>query len=974
MVKKASWPQTPIDRFLLARLEQAGQEPSPPADRRTLIRRATYDLTGLPPSPEEVDAFVQDSTPGAFARVVDRLLASPRYGERWGRYWLDVARYSDTKGYIYDREEKRFVHAHVYRDWVIRALNEDLPYDQFLFDQIAGDQVATVAGTENGQAAQASPLAGLGFLTVGRRFLGVRHDIIDDRIDVLMRGTLGLTVACARCHDHKYDPISMRDYYSLYGIFNSSTERTVRLSPAGRAGKEAEAFERGLREREERLQTAFLKKREQLTERLRAKAGDYLRAVLDVSKLPSEEFYAIMSADDLNPVVVRQWESYLFKSRGAFNPVFAPWQAWARLAPPEFPQRAGELLRELSKADRDPGERVNRLVLEEFRDRIPTSMVEVAERYGKLLAGVDQAWRRAQAAAGSNAAAAPKTLSHPDEEALRQVLYGPGSPAAVPNGAIIDMEWFFDEPSRVELARLQADIERWMLNAPGAPPHAVILADRPEPKNARIFLRGNPANPGEEVPRRFLEVLSHPGQERFTQGSGRLELARAIASRDNPLTARVLVNRVWLHHFGAGLVRTPSDFGTRAETPSHPELLDWLAGKFMDDGWSIKRLHRLILLSAAYQQRSGAGPATAAADPSNRLLGRMNEGRLDFEAMRDSLLATSGELDVRAGGPAVELFAAQPRQRRSIYGYIDRQFVPGILRLFDFANPDLHIPQRSETTVPQQALFFMNSPFVLDRARALAARASAGRAAAPDRVRELYRTAFQREPTAEQLQAGLEFVRAAEPEVRPPASPPPPTQWRYGFGAYDPSSQRITNFASLPHFTGDAWQGGAAWPDPRLGWVQITAEGGHAGDDLQHAAIRRWVAPQDGFVSIRGTVKHEHVPGDGITARIISSRHGLLGSWALHNEKAETSIARTEIRRGDTLDFVVDYRENLNSDMFKWAPLVGLLDGEEGGPGGMKWSAKSEFSGPLVPPPPPLSAWEKYAQVLLLSNEFLFID
>jgi hypothetical protein len=982
VVRLHSWPQTPIDRFILAKLEANGLTPSPPADKRTLLRRVTYDLTGLPPTLQQVEAFLNDTSKEAFARVVDRLLASPQYGERWGRYWLDVARYSDTKGYVYDREEKRFVHSHVYRDWVIAAFNDDLPYDQFLLHQIAGDQLP--AGPSSASLAR-SPRAALGFLTIGRRFLGVQHDIIDDRIDVLTRGTMGLTVTCARCHDHKFDPIPIQDYYSLYGVFNSTSERTVPLHDEAEPTKPYADFLKGLREREAKLASTLQKKREQLSDRLRGKVKDYLVAVLDVASLPNEEFYAIIYGDDLNPVIVRQWEACLFRTRESFHPVFAPWHAYASLPKSDFARQAEAVHHQFVNPPADARQRVNPLVQAAFSGPPPASMREVAERYGEVFSKVDQSWRQALKTAATNQAAAPTALD-PDQEPIRQILYGSDSPVNVPNGAIVDIEWLFDESVRIELTKLQAEIDRWMINSPGAPPHSVILADRSQPRNGRVFLRGNPANKGPEVPRQFLQVLAGANRKPFTHGSGRLELAQAIASRDNPLTARVMANRIWLHHFGTGLVRTPSDFGTRADHPTHPELLDWLAISFMEGGWSMKKLHRLILLSSVYQQSSDpeesrrggkSGKDSVAAktmsDPENRLLWRMNKHRLDFEAMRDSLLTVSGELDPAPGGKAVDLFGKNPSARRAIYGYIDRQFMPGLLQVFDFANPDIHVPQRSETTVPQQALFFMNSAFVVDRARALAKRSEEKMPQRlDDQVRQLYRNVYQRDPTAEDLRLARAFIDTTL--TQPPPAPPVHivSAWQYGYGAFDESTQRTTNFTLLPHFTGEAWQGGAAWPDAKLGWVQLTADGGHAGNDRQHAAIRRWIAPQDAQVSIQGPVIHEHSAGDGITARIVSNRAGLLGTWTLHNQKGEAAVERIEVKQGDVLDFLVDFRSNLNSDMFKWSPVITQIDAAA--PKRTSWSAKQEFGGSPNPPPAPLSAWEKFAQVLLLSNEFVFVD
>jgi hypothetical protein len=949
-VRDVSRTKTPIDQFILAKLEEQKLQPAPPAEKRTLLRRASYDLTGLPPSNEELDLFLRDKSPQAFASAVDRLLASPRYGERWGRHWLDVARYSDTKGYVYDREEKRFVHSHVYRDWVIQTFNDDMPYDRFLALQIAADKLT-------GETNKAD-LAAMGFLTVGRRFLGVMHDIIDDRIDVIGRATMGLSISCARCHDHKFDPIPTRDYYSLYGVFNSSHEETVSLASAPAKTEAYQEFEKGLNERVEKLNKTFHAKRAEFSDRLRGKAPEYILAVLDVAKLPTEEFYTISGPDDMNPIIVRQWDAYLYKTKREFHPVFAPWHAYRALPEKDFATRAARV-----KLD---GEKVNPLVRDAFSSNAPTSMREVAQRYGEIFAKVDEAWRAEIKATGSTNSG--RVLTDPAAEEVRQVLYGSESPATVPDGAVVDIEWFFDEDGRVQLQKLQAEIERWLLKAPGAPPHAVILTDRPQPRNTRVFVRGNPANRAEEVPRQFLEVIDGADRKPFQHGSGRLEMSGAIASRDNPLTARVMVNRIWMHHFGAGLVKTPSDFGTRCETPSHPELLDWLALRFMDDGWSVKKLHRLIMLSSVYQQSTRG--SSNEKDPENKWLARMTPRRLDFESMRDSMLLATGELDPAMGGKGVDLFTKPFSARRTVYGYIDRQFVPGVLRMFDFANPDLHIPQRPDTTVPQQALFFMNSPFVVERARAVVHRDGVQKAGTPEkRVQQLYKAIFGREPTRGQARDGVEFVKSAPTEESSPAPKPIVTPWQYGWGEYDSSSQRVKNFYALLHFTGDAWQGGANWPDAELGWVQLTAEGGHAGNDLQHAAVRRWIAPRDCVVSVSGTLRHEHKEGDGIRGRVVSSGGGSLGEWTLHNNKAELKLEKVELKKGDTLDFVIDLAGGLNSDDFKWSPVIKATESEPS-----EWSAKKDFTGPPPPPPRPLDPWEQYAQVLFLSNEFVFVD
>ena len=982
-IKNKRWPQTPVDHFILSKLEENNLHPSPPADKRTLIRRVSFDLTGLSPTFEEVEAFVNDKSPDAFEKVVDRLLASTRYGERWGRYWLDVARFADTKGYVYGgREETKFIHSSAYRDWVVRALNEDLPYDKFLKLQIAADQVAD---------ADRDSLAAMGFLTLGRRFLGIVHDIIDDRIDVVMRGTQALTVGCARCHDHKFDPIPTKDYYSLYGVFTGGYEREVPLNAAAQPAKAYLDFETEIKKREEKFRSTFNAKREEQSKRFRAKTPDYLVAVLNVENLPSEIFYSFVQADDVNPVIVRQWNSYLLGTAKSFHPIWSPWHAFAALSTNEFSAKAVSVIRSLTNAT----QKINPLMEKAFAEKVPNSMRDVAETYGKLLSDLNKKWIEA---AGKNSA------TNKDDEELRQVLYAADSPTTIPPGAIVDMEWYFDEPTRVELGTLQAQIDQWIIQSPGAPPHAVILEDRPTQKNPRVFKRGNPANKVEEVPRQFLEILSGEKRKAFKKGSGRLELADAIASKENPLTARVFVNRVWAHHFGNGLVRTPSDFGTRSEPPTHPALLDWLANKFMENGWSIKKLHRLILLSAVYQQANdsettggtrSASPKSLtkislqsgtcvtrpseSVDPENKLLWHFHRQRLDFESLRDSLLFASGQLDPKMGGKAEDLFKPPFSKRRSIYGFIDRQFLPGALRVFDFANPDMHNPQRSETTVPQQALFFMNGPFVVEQARALISKTGdTPRKTVEEKIRALYRIIFQREPTTKQIQLGAKFIKDAEAESAEHAIPTKiPSAWKYGCGEFDANNKQTKNFQPLPHFTGDAWQGGSTWPDAQLGWAQLTEGGGHAGNDLQHAVVRRWVSSVDGAISIEGMIKHQHPEGHGIRAKIISNQKGSLGEWTLHNQSVETKVENLEVKQGDTIDFLVSIHESLNNNDFLWSPVIKMV-----GPKAIRdangyakeWNAKKEFSGPPPEDLKPLTAWEKYAQVLLFSNEFLFVD
>ncbi|MGQ0634777.1 MAG: PSD1 and planctomycete cytochrome C domain-containing protein [Planctomycetaceae bacterium] len=746
------WPQTPIDAFISERLAAAGLKPGPAADRRTLLRRATFDLHGLPPTADEVAEFEADLSPGAFARVVDRLLASTRYGERWGRHWLDVARYADTKGYVFT-EERKYPYAYTYRDYVIRAFNDDLPFDRFIVEQLAGDQLP--------DAGEPAHLAAMGFLTVGRRFGNNQPDIIDDRIDVLSRGLLGLTVTCARCHDHKYDPVPTEDYYALYGVFASSIE-PAELPLIGQPS-DAHAYaeyEVELQKREAALREYFEPKYAALIDGLREKTGDYLLAQVQAAGKKLGETGAIAnSPEELRPEMIRRWKEFLAATGRQPHPVFSAWRDLSQLPEEEFAASAGSLIAALND-DPQANSRTNALVKRALVAAAPASMRDVAVAYGKLLVEVHRQWVGFRSDHEAFGAALPAALPDAVVEEVRQVLYGEGSPVVVDHEATPRI---FDRETRDRVSALKKEVETWKANSPAAPPRAMVMRDAPQPVPGKVFIRGNPGRPGKEVARRFLQVLSSPGAAAFQQGSGRLELARAVASPGNPLTARVIVNRVWQHHFGSGLVATSSDFGYRGAPPSHAELLDYLARSLIDEGWSLKNLHRRIMLSAVYQQASEVRPAAAAIDPENRLLWRMNRRRLDFEPMRDALLAAAGRLDLTLGGRPVDLFASPFSQRRAVYGFIDRQDLPGTFRAFDFASPDVSTPQRPQTIIPQQALFGMNSPFVIEQARHLAAQAVAqGSSSAEETVRWLYRQTFARAPAADEVALGARFLTESE--------------------------------------------------------------------------------------------------------------------------------------------------------------------------------------------------------------------
>lgn len=946
-VKNSKWVQNPVDNFILAKLEEKKLKPSPRADKRTLIRRATYDLIGLPPTPEEVEAFEKDNSPEAFAKLVDRLLASPHYGERWARYWLDIARYADTKGYVFE-EERRYPFAYTYRDYVIRALNEDLPYDQFIVQQIAADQLSL--GDDK------RPLAALGFLTLGRRFLNNQPDIIDDRIDVVSRGLMGMTLSCARCHDHKFDPIPTKDYYSIYGVFASSEEPGDKPLLGDKSlPKQYPEYLAEKEKREAEAKKFRTEKEAELLAKLRTQVGEYLLAAAETKGLDRDKRESAVRERKLAPRLVNRWGERLKDWEG----IFEPWTAFAALPKTNFAEAAKPLAVKFSATESSTN-RLNPLVAGLFKTA-PESLKDVADRYDKMFEDTDKLWR--EAAGKTNA---PKALADKDREALRQVLYAERSPFSMDSE---EMYRLFDTPAQQKVRALKRKIDELDATHAGAPPRAMALADKKNPVEPVVFIRGNAGNHGPKVPRQFLEILSSEQRKPFSKGSGRLELAQAIASTNNPLTARVMVNRVWQYHFGTALARTPSDFGLRSEPPTHPELLDHLASEFMAKGWSLKKLHRYMMLSSAYQQSSEENVAGAKVDPANDLLWRQNRRRLDFEAMRDTLLATSGKLDKTMGGHAVDITAEPFPARRTVYSFVERQNLPGIFRTFDFASPDATSPQRFYTTVPQQALFLMNSPFAVQQAQALLNRAEVKSARTDEeRIERMYQTLFQREPDREELTLAKRFV-ASQATITNPA--PEPATWQYGYGEFDTNSSRVKTFTKLPHFTGGAYQGSDKLPDPKLGWVILNAEGGHAGNDMKHAAIRRWRAPQDGAVKISGALRHETDKGDGVRGRIVSSALGKLGEWAVHNGKATTNVERLEVKRGDTIDFVADLRASIDSDSFIWTPRIRYLNADGGN--GAQFNSKADFAGPRKERKP-LTPWERYAQALLLSNELMFVD
>lgn len=718
-VKKQGWVRSPIDHFVLSRLENKGLDPVEPADRRTLLRRAYFDLIGLPPTPDAVSAFLEDKSPEAFQRVVDRLLSSSRYGERWGRFWLDLARYSDDK--LNSTEDEPYLNAFRYRNWIIDAFNRDLPYDQFVKAQLAGDLL-------DGQGE--NYVGGLGFYALSPQFQ-------DDRVDATTKTFLGLTGGCAQCHDHKFDPIPTEDYYALLGVFNSAKIDEHPLS--------SEGVVKQYQEKEERLKTETdglaefrANQRNRLIEAFAHQTSRYIQASWRIlSSKQSQELDRVAQQQKLDLETLKGWVKYLSESPRD-HPFLDQWDQ--ALASGSTPDQIEEIA--LS---------VENLVISVIRDKREVDEENERRTHGKSRVEIGKTellslerdkyflWRDL---------AFDKEFTAPIKFENGILYYGEDK-----------IDRFLEGVWRTHLDTLRSRVEKLEAAMPEKYPFYHVISDKEKPTNERVRIRGNPNNLGEEVPRRFLTILSQSEPQPFTQGSGRLELAEAIASPHNPLTARVMVNRIWLHHFGQGIVRTPSNLGRMGDRPSHPQLLDYLALRFVENGWSIKAMHREIMLSATYALSSRFSEANYRVDSESRLLWRYRPRRLDAEALRDSVLQVAGKLDLEAGGVSVKL-DDESNLRRTVYGFISRRHLDTMLGLFDFPNPNSSSPKRILTNTPLQGLFFLNSDLVARMSRALSQRLhqEAG-AKSQARISLAYRLLFGRPPTPKEIQIGLSFVK-----------------------------------------------------------------------------------------------------------------------------------------------------------------------------------------------------------------------
>jgi hypothetical protein len=749
-VKDLSWPKTTIDRFILAKLEERGLKPVRAADRYALIRRATFDLIGLPPTFDEVQAFVKDTSSAAFEKVVDRLLASPHFGERWARYWLDIARFGEQD--VHGLGVENYPNAWRYRDWVIDAFHRDLPYSAFIKAQIAGDLMEPVKGM--------SMVAATGFLGLGPWYYDMaeppqaRADERHDRIDATTRGFLSLTVACSRCHNHKFDPVSMKDYYALGGVFAGTEYREYPLAPAAEVER-YETHQKKIKNQEEAIKKYIAAMNDQLAQILATKTSRYVVASYKVLGPQKPDRAAVATADKLDREVLDRWVQYL-KPTKREHPYLKDWDDMiARGRSEDEARQIGAALQDLALsvyAEKKADDEENKAALEASNAKKPGVSTKLPNGYASFDMFCDGCYFSTKVLARDRFIFWSDLFGTYANEAKKKdtAIY-------LFEGKQID-RWISGE-FKDHLDTLRTDLAELKRTLPKPYPYLHGVGDTQETGNIRLNLRGSPYNLGEEVARHFPAILCNGEPQPFRNGSGRLELAEAIVN--HPLSARVAANRVWMNLFGQGIVRTPSNFGKMGQRPSHPELLEYLAGRLIDSEWSTKKLIREVMLSSAYQLSSDSEEKNASADPENILVWRMNRRRLDAESIRDAILFASGDLDLKVGGDSADL--TSDFKRRTVYATVSRFKVNETLALFDFPPPSISSEKRNVTHVPLQRLFFLNSDLVMNESKRLSGALCNAAGTDEARVAEAYRRIFGRAPEEAETALALQFVRQSDP-------------------------------------------------------------------------------------------------------------------------------------------------------------------------------------------------------------------
>tara|TARA_R110000868_G_scaffold411563_1_gene705338 strand:- start:38544 stop:41519 length:2976 start_codon:yes stop_codon:yes gene_type:complete len=781
-VKQSEWPTNDIDRFVLSKLEAKQMKPVKGADRQTLVRRVYFDLTGLPPTPKQIEQFVNDPSPQAYEHLIDRLLESPQYGETWGRHWLDLARYADSNGLDINLT---FYNAWRYRDYVIQAFNQDKPYNQFIREQIAGDLLPF----EN-DAERTEKIVATGFLVMGAKMLSerdkekLRMDVVDEQIDVTGRAFMGMTLGCARCHDHKFDPIPMTDYYALAGIFRSTETvhgnrlnnqfvsgwmtRPLPIKPEHAAA--IKKYETDLKTLEEKLksQSDTLKKLQGDTsqqQRLKELAG----IVVDDAEAKktgawqesvySKNYLGVGYVHDMNEEQGKKAIRFIpdLPAAGTYEVRFAfpGSNGRASQVPVTIQTEQGLKTVNVDQTKQGPIDGIF-TSLGSFEFAAGTAgYVEISNKGTSGYVVVDAVQFLPQF-----------ELPKPDVKLAKKTEANPDT--AEKQKQIKELQ--------ASVKTLKSELVKLKENAPPPAPMALAVGEQPDPADYRIARRGNIHQLGDKVDRGFLTIASLQDPPTVSpQQSGRLELANWLSQSQNPLTSRVMVNRIWKHLFGNGLVRSVDNFGHLGEQPTHPELLDYLAQRFVAEGWSMKTLIREIMVSSTYRLSSDFSEERYQKDPGNHLVWRMNRRRLSAEKIRDAVLSISGKLDLAQGGSSVAHYPEQaispnrnkkvdqnPSEfRRSIYLPIVRGNVPAALTVFDFPAPEMLVGNRPVTTVPAQALFMMNSPFVVSQAEQTASKLlSDTQQSDRQRVSQLYLACLGREATAAEQTEAVQYINA----------------------------------------------------------------------------------------------------------------------------------------------------------------------------------------------------------------------
>lgn len=891
--------ENPVDALLAAEWKASGLKPAPLAAPRQWIERAAFTLTGLPPSAEQIRKIEAAPDEATWKALIDELLASPAYGERWARHWMDVARYADTQGYNFD-QDNRYPFAYTYRDWLIRAFNEDLPYGRFIQMQIAADLLVDRPDHPD--------LAALGFITVGPRSGG--PETIDDRVDVITRGFLSSTVACARCHEHKTDPITMEDYYSIYSILENTNEpgdRPIIGKPADESAHQAYQAEIAKWEAEDRAA------RQVILDHLQK--PETLSVYLDLAWLAHAENWDMgkATADSFKrgrfrPQAVIRWRDFLRKTAMGenANPRLAEWVAAM--------QSAG--------GDQNARKPHCDALANEWAGAAPDSPLGVLAKNGEC------------------------PLSY-NVDRMHEVM-------DVEDGNA-------NRARRSALSRLQAE-------HPGSPPRAMSLTDRGDYQQARTYKRGNPGAPEAHFERQWLSFL---GGGTFPEGkSPRLSLAEKIADPANPLTSRVLVNRVWAWHFGAPLA-DPGDFGPQELAPPLLPLMDALAIRFNESGGSIKALHRLLLSSRAFRLAADGPASNDRIDQGNSRFWKWNLRRADFEAMRDRLLFTAGALDMGSlGGRSISLDSEAADSRRSLYAFVDRYALPTTFVSFDLPHPDHHAPKRAETTVPQQALWFFNGPTILRQSSKLAAHPDFTAITEPrKRIEWLYQRLHQRAPTEKETMTILDWMAGLDP-----ADFQPRLTGVWQIRHAPDTGGAIVDPLPFPLFADGIWKTG---PDPAnapIRWLNAGANGGHVG--AQHALVVRWHALGAGQARMVGNVQRTQKGGVDLEWNLASSAALTPTSGTLKAEsQADVDGPWIDVKAGDTIDFILRAPHGDTCGGFTWNFRIDGRETPEARPVEVA-NLRTQF--PTSDSPPPVASsgdpWADLIQMLWSSNEFHFID